>query len=242
MDDIRVGRILRALRRRHGWTQAMLAGRCGVSQRLISLIECGNGSRVSGATMRRVFAALDARWEPTVSWRGGELDRLLDEAHARLVGEVVRRLRALRWDVAVEVTYSEHGERRSVDVLGARPDRLAVVVIEVKSELTVVEATARKADEKERIVPADRSPASGSGSNRVCSDGSSCCRRPSRPAVEFERPARGSRLHFRNAARECEPGWATRAVISRASCFVSPTNRGGGTSVAGGSRRVRNRR
>jgi transcriptional regulator with XRE-family HTH domain len=107
MDDVRLGRILRALRRRRGWTQHELGSRCGLSQQAISLIERGHGSQLSGATLRRVFAPLDARWEPTVTWRGGDLDRVLDEAHARLVDEVVRRLVALRWDVRVEVTYSE---------------------------------------------------------------------------------------------------------------------------------------
>jgi transcriptional regulator with XRE-family HTH domain len=152
MDDVRVGRILRALRRRRGWTQKELGRRANVSQQAISLIERGHGSRLSGETVRRVFAALDARWEPTVSWRGGDLDRLIDEEHARLVGEISRRLLAAGWQVAVEVTYSEFGERGSVDVLAARRDALAMVVIEVKSELTAIEATLRKLDEKVRIV------------------------------------------------------------------------------------------
>ena len=91
MDDVRIGRILRALRRRAGLTQRELGKRCGLSQQTISLIERGHGSQLSGVTMRRVFAALDARWEPTVSWRGGDMDRVLDAAHARLVNEVVRR-------------------------------------------------------------------------------------------------------------------------------------------------------
>jgi transcriptional regulator with XRE-family HTH domain len=152
MDDVRVGRILRALRRRRGWTQKELGRRAKVSQQAISLIERGHGGRLAVETVRRVFATLDARWEPTVSWRGGDLDRLLDEEHARLVGEIARRLERAGWEVAVEVTYSEFGERGSIDVLAARPDALAVVVVEVKSELTVIEATLRKLDEKVRIV------------------------------------------------------------------------------------------
>src|SRR4029079_2184988 len=99
MDDVRIGRILRALRRRRGWTQRQLGARCRLSQQAISLVERGHGSTLAGATLRRVFAAFDARWEPIVSWRGGDLDRLLDEAHARLVDEVVRRLAAPPWGV-----------------------------------------------------------------------------------------------------------------------------------------------
>jgi transcriptional regulator with XRE-family HTH domain len=151
MDDIRAGRILRALRIRRGWTQRELGMKAGLSQAAISFIERGHSSRLSSATMRRVFAALDARWEPTVSWRGGELDRLIDEQHATLVAEVVRRLRALGWDVRVEATYSVFGERGSVDVIAARLAEQALLIVEVKSDLTGVESTVRKVDEKERI-------------------------------------------------------------------------------------------
>jgi hypothetical protein len=61
-------------------------------------------------------------------------------------------LQALEWQVAIEVTYSEFGERGSIDVLGTRRDLMAMAIIEVKSELTVVDATVRKLDEKVRIV------------------------------------------------------------------------------------------
>src|SRR4029078_7707607 len=152
MDDVRIGRLLRALRRRRGWTQRELGARCRLSQQAISLVERGHGSTLAGVTLRRVFAAVAALWQPIVSWRGGDLDRLLDEAHARLVDEVVRRLAALHWDVRVEVTYSEYGERGSIDVLAARRELLAVVNVEVKSDLTVIEATVRKSDEKDRLV------------------------------------------------------------------------------------------
>lgn len=151
MDDVRVGRILRALRIRRGWTQAALAARIGLSQAAVSLIERGHSSHLSGATMRRVFAALDGRWEPVVSWRGGELDRLIDEQHARIVAEVVRRLRALGWEVAIEATYSVYGERGSIDVICAMRTERALLIIEVKSDLTGIESTVRKVDEKARI-------------------------------------------------------------------------------------------
>jgi transcriptional regulator with XRE-family HTH domain len=152
VDDIRAGRILRALRRRLRLTQKELGRRAGVSQQVVSLIERGHGSKLSTATLRRVFAAVDARWEPTITWRGGQLDRLLDEEHARIVGEVVRRLKSQGWEVAVEVTYSEWGERGSLDVLAGRHGAGAVLGIEVKSELTAVDATVRKLDEKDRLV------------------------------------------------------------------------------------------
>jgi transcriptional regulator with XRE-family HTH domain len=149
---VRVGRILRFLRRRRGWTQSRLARQVGLSQQTISLIERGHSSYLAGRTLRGVFGALDARWEPLVTWRGGELDRLFDEEHSRLVAAVANRLRHIGWTIEIEVTYSSFGERGSIDVLAARPSLAAVLSIEVKSELTSVEATLRKVDEKDRLV------------------------------------------------------------------------------------------
>lgn len=152
MDNVRVGRILRALRRRLLLTQAALGEKAVLSQQTISLVERGHGAKLAGDTMRRLFAAVDASWEPHVSWRGGEVDRLLDEDHAALVSETVRRLRALGWEVLVEVTYSEYGERGSIDVMAARREALAVVSAEIKSDFVTADATVRKADEKDRLV------------------------------------------------------------------------------------------
>jgi transcriptional regulator with XRE-family HTH domain len=132
-------------------TQRELGRRAGLSQQAISLVERGHGSRLSGAALRRLFAALDARWEPVVSWRGGEIDRLLDAQHARLVGAIVRILGRHDWTVEVEVTYSEFGERGSIDVLAWKKDVSVALVVEVKSELVSVEATLRKLDEKVRL-------------------------------------------------------------------------------------------
>ena len=152
MDDIRIGRILRALRRRRRWTQSRLAARAGLSQQAISLVERGHGSTLAVRTLREIFAALDARWEPVVSWRGGSLDRLLDDDHSRLVAAAATSLNGWGWDVAIEVTYASFGERGSIDILAARAAIGVVVSIEVKSELASIEATLRKIDEKDRLV------------------------------------------------------------------------------------------
>ena len=43
-------------------------------------------------------------------WRGGALDRLMDERHATLVGAAATTLRDAGWEVAIEITYSDdHG-------------------------------------------------------------------------------------------------------------------------------------
>jgi transcriptional regulator with XRE-family HTH domain len=153
MDDIRIGRILRALRLRLGLRQVDVARAAGVSQSLISLIERGHLASVSIATLRRVFAALDARFEGSVSWRGGALDRLLDEAHADLVERVARYLRSRGWLVHIEVTFNEFGDRGSIDVLGLRPDLGIAVLIEIKTEIAAADDTARRFDVKTRLLP-----------------------------------------------------------------------------------------
>lgn len=151
MDDVRQGRICRALHLHARLTQRQLGDRCGLSQQAISLVERGHGSRLAAASLRRLFAALDARWEPTISWRGGELDRLLDERHARLAGIVVALLRSRGWRVEVELTYSTYGERGSIDILAWWPPGRIALVVEITSMLVSVEATVRTLDEKVRL-------------------------------------------------------------------------------------------
>jgi transcriptional regulator with XRE-family HTH domain len=240
VDDVRIGRILRALRRRRGLTQAELGARCGLSQQAISLVERGHGSKLAAATLRRIFAAVDARWEPVVSWRGGDLDRLLDQAHAGVVAATVRRLQALGWQIVIEVTYSEFGERGSIDVLASRRDLMAMIIVEVKSELAAVDATVRKLDEKVRIVGRSLGrerfgftprrvgrllvlPATETARRRV---------RSLSTILDTALPARGAMVRL----------WLRRPDGDLAGIlFVSDTNARGDTSAAGGAKRVRRR-
>jgi transcriptional regulator with XRE-family HTH domain len=153
MNDVVLGRILRALRRRRGWRQVDLAERSGASQSHISAIERGSAGASSLRTIRRVFDVLEGRAEVVVSWRGADLDRLLDEDHRELVGQVASRLEAIGWIAELEVTYSEYGERGSIDVLALRAAHRACLVIEVKSAIASSEAIGRKLDEKARLAP-----------------------------------------------------------------------------------------
>jgi transcriptional regulator with XRE-family HTH domain len=153
VHDVEVGRALRALRRRRGWRQRDLADRAGVSQSLVSLAERGHLDRLSLAALRTLFVPLDARVATLVQWRGGALDRLLDEDHALAVAAAARLLEQRGWDVRIEVTYSVYGERGSIDLLARHLVSGALLVVEVKTELTSVEATIRKLDEKTRLAP-----------------------------------------------------------------------------------------
>lgn len=154
MDDQQVGAALRALRRRLGLRQADIGERADVSQDSVSMVERGRLERVSLPTMRRIAVALDATVTVTVRWRGGELYRLLDEEHARLVEAVVARLRAEGWEVAVEYSYNHFGERGSVDVVAWHATRMALLIVEVKVRLLDVQDLHAGVDRKARVVPA----------------------------------------------------------------------------------------
>ena len=56
-----------------------------------------------------------------LDWNGEAMDRLLDEAHARLVERIVRWLDRAGWQTAVEVSFNVFGERGYVDVLARHP-------------------------------------------------------------------------------------------------------------------------
>lgn len=101
----------------------------------------------------RSFAAVDARFEGLVSWRGGQIDRLLDEHHAALVGRFADALAENGCHVHLEVTFSEYGERGSIDILAVRPSSSVALVVEIKTELTAIDDTIRRLDIKRRLCP-----------------------------------------------------------------------------------------
>ena len=152
MNQVRIGRSIRALRRRRGWRQIDLARRAVCSQQAVSLAGRG-GSHLSLRTLQRIATVLEAELELTLRSRGAQLDRLLDEAHATIVGAAVRRLERHGWLVRVEVTYGVGSRDGPIDLLGFEPRSSSLLVIEVKSEIVSVEATIRKLDEKSRVGP-----------------------------------------------------------------------------------------
>jgi transcriptional regulator with XRE-family HTH domain len=153
MNDIVIGHALRSLRLRGRIRQQDLADRIGVSQQLISKVEAGRLETVSTRTLRRIFAAVDADVVTLVTWRAGELDRLLDEGHAAIVGRICTLLRRRGWEVLSEVTFAVYGERGSIDVLAWHAASRTLLVIEVKTEITSAEETLRRHDVKVRLAP-----------------------------------------------------------------------------------------
>lgn len=117
------------------------------------LIEAGLVGAVALDRVRRIFEAVDGRARLTTFWNGAIADRLLDEAHARIVERALSAFQARGWTTAVEVSYSEFGERGSIDILAGHGAARAIAVSEVKSEFGSLEETNRVLDAKERLGP-----------------------------------------------------------------------------------------
>jgi transcriptional regulator with XRE-family HTH domain len=154
VDPVRLGLIVRALRRRRGWTQRRLAELAQVSRSAIARIERGGSDDFTGALVRRVAVALGARFEQRLLWQGEALDRLLDQDHARIVEAVVRWLREAGWDVVPEVTFAIRGERGSIDVLAFHEATGTLLVVEVKSVVPDLGAMLAALDRKARLAAA----------------------------------------------------------------------------------------
>ena len=167
MTDQRVGAIVRFLRVRLRWRQIDLARRAGVSQSVVSRVERGHLGTLALDTIRRVLAALDARSDVVVRWRGGDLDRMLATAHSALHEEVAGRLLGLAgWQVAPEVSFGIWGERGVIDILAWHQPTRSLLVIELKTELVDFNELLGTLDRKVRLareIAADRGWTGASG-------------------------------------------------------------------------------
>lgn len=117
----------------------------------MSRLERGFVGSLSVGTLRSILAVLEIRLDLSPRWRGPDLDRLLDEAHAHLGAHVARALERRGWEAAVEVTYSVYGERGSIDILAVHPPSSTALVVAVKSQLVSAEETIRRIDQKQRL-------------------------------------------------------------------------------------------
>ncbi len=151
MDDGRVGRLIRVLRQRRGWRQIDLARRAGLGQSVVSDLELGRLNGLSVGTIRRAVSAFGLSFDGAIGGLGANADRLVDERHAALMGACIRWLESHGWLTRAEVSYSEWGERGSIDLLAWHPRTRILLVIEIKTELASVEETLRKHDEKTRL-------------------------------------------------------------------------------------------
>lgn len=151
MDDARLGRLVRALRHRRRWRQVDLALRAGVGHDAVAKLEAGRLGPMRTNSVRAIVSVFGLSYESSLRGLGADEDRLLDQRHAVVLGSCATWLVNLHWLTRTEVSYSEWGERGSIDLLAWHPRSASLLVIEIKSELTSVEATIRKLDEKTRL-------------------------------------------------------------------------------------------
>jgi transcriptional regulator with XRE-family HTH domain len=151
MDDAQFGSAIRAVRLRRSLTQEQLAAAAGVSRPIVSLIERGRVDETSVRTVRQVAAILGVSVTLNARWRGAEMAKLLDEAHAALVGSVVERLTAAGWIVLPEHTFSIWGERGSIDVFAWHPGCRALLCVECKTKLPDLQDVLSTMDRKRRL-------------------------------------------------------------------------------------------
>jgi transcriptional regulator with XRE-family HTH domain len=151
MRDVEVARAFRAVRLRRGWRQLDVARRAGVSRERISDLENGEVGSFPLRTMRVVGAALDIDVTLVARWRGGELARLLDAGHAALGNAFAREFERAGWEVIPERTYSEYGERGSIDLLAFHASTRVLAVVEVKTVIADIQDLLARLDAKARL-------------------------------------------------------------------------------------------
>jgi transcriptional regulator with XRE-family HTH domain len=151
MDGIRFGQQFRALRRRKDLRQEDVGQIAKLPRPLISPIDRGRIQNIQLGQLERAAAALGATVDLRLRWNGEQLDRLLDEAHARLVELMVSALREAGWEVSVEVSFSVWGERGSIDVFAFHPPTGIVLVVEVKSVVPDSQQMLHMLDRKTRL-------------------------------------------------------------------------------------------
>jgi transcriptional regulator with XRE-family HTH domain len=153
MDERRVGRALKVIRRARHLGQADVAAAAGVSRATVSSIEVGRWRAMPLRMLAAVFHAVKADVDIVVRYRGAELDRLLDAGHAATVAALAAQLRAVGWLVELEASFNHYGDRGSIDVLAYHPSTRTLLVAEVKTVIASAEETLRRLDVKVRVAP-----------------------------------------------------------------------------------------
>lgn len=148
-EDERLARISRSLRRERGVRQADLT----TSRYIAQEIEAARAGALQLDHVRAHFSGLGAKPQMTIWWNGAALDRLLDRDHAAIVEEGSSILPTYGFPVRTEYSFSDYGERGSIDVFAGRDDVRAVFVGEAKSEWGSIEETLRRQDAKVRLAP-----------------------------------------------------------------------------------------
>jgi HTH-type transcriptional regulator / antitoxin HipB len=239
MDDMQVGRVMRAVRMSLGLRQLDVAARAGVSQQLVSVAERGRLDQLSLRALRRIAHALEVRLQLGPTWRGGQLARLLDAAHAHVVETVAALLRLNGWTVLVEYTFNHFGERGSVDLVGWHPAHHALALIEVKSRIVDQQDLHASMGRKRRIVPTLLTRERGWRADTVGELLVVADTRAARTVVRNHAATFDARLPARSIEARA---WIRKPLQPIAACwFLAPTSRRGDNQKLAPSQRIRRR-
>lgn len=153
MNDIQIGRVIRSLRHRIGWTQRELAARARRPRTAVMDLEAGRAGNLRIDTVRAVAAAVGAEAMVDLRYRGADLSRLLDAEHARLQDLWKRHLERCGWTVRVEASFNHFGDRGRVDLLAWHPARGIVLIVELKTVVADIQSLLGALDVKIRVAP-----------------------------------------------------------------------------------------
>jgi transcriptional regulator with XRE-family HTH domain len=150
--DYAAGRQFRAVRCSKHLTQCEVARRAGVSRPIVSRLERGLCDGLTLRSIRAVSLAVGMPPLAILGWRGPEVERLLDAGHAVLVEMMIERLSADRWSALAEYSFSEYGERGSVDILAWHPATSTLLIVEVKTRMWDLQEMLATIDRKRRLL------------------------------------------------------------------------------------------
>ncbi len=154
VDDRQVGAIFRAIRIHRRLRQTDVARAARISPSTVARIERGSFVQLPLETIRAVAAALEIRLDLMASWRGGDLDRVVNARHSVLHEILAARLgRCDGWVSEAEVSYSIYGERGVIDRLAYHREHRMLAAFEIKTDLTDPAGLIAQLDRYSRLAP-----------------------------------------------------------------------------------------
>jgi len=151
-DAVRIGNRFRAVRRRLGLRQAEVAERARVSTTIVSRIERGQIASLTLARAVRVAEVLEIGLDVQATWRGGELERLVNARHAQMHDLALELFESLTgWVTASEVSFAVYRERGVIDILAWHERTRTLLIIELKTELVDPQELIGTMDRRRRL-------------------------------------------------------------------------------------------
>jgi transcriptional regulator with XRE-family HTH domain len=154
VNDTQLGMLFRAVRIHVRLRQEEVARLARVSQSSVSRIERGHIASLPLVVVRAAAAVLEIRLDTVPSWRGGNLERVMNARHSALHERLADRLaHAPGWVSAAEVSYSIYGERGVIDRLAFHAGRRMLAVFEIKADLADPAGLVAQVDRYRRLAP-----------------------------------------------------------------------------------------